>query len=352
MSYPTPEDIWKVLSESGRYTPIQHIETGGTSYVYLAKDSDQHDQAVALKVLIDPDALQGTALKRFEIEYKTLREINHPNVVAVYDLIKVDDYHVLSMEYVDGYDLGYYVDEKNKLSYEQIDQIFIGLLKGLSELHKKNMIHRDLKLEQVILAKSGAPKLIDLGMVKDLSKDALKLTFANTWVGTSFYLAPEYLIYGKLCVQSDFYAVAFMLQELLTGKRRLSHISDEKVSLEALRDELIKTNYEPSEMVIGHLPEKYKSIIRKAGRRDPKKRYQNAQEIIADLEQSHEESFSRSTMEHETVKMVNQIRLKSASVRNDISSAALTKNSLRTYGAGLLLVILVAMLAFYNFFIP
>lgn len=253
-----------------RFQLIKVLGEGAAGAVYHVHDRLSNKE-VALKVLMNKSAFDEHTLQRFKQEIEACQSIRHPNIVEAYDFIELPDTIAFSMEFVDGKDLRYSFAE-GKLDYQEIDDIFDQLLSALSELHQRGIIHRDIKLENVLIRKDGLVKLSDLGLMKRLDKE--KLTRTGVLLGTAQYLPPEYIKGSLYDHRGDIYVAGIMLYELLTGKRRLA----DKAGVEAI-EHLIKTKFKVPKINLTGVPKKYLYIIEKSLDPNPKKRFQSAEEM-------------------------------------------------------------------------
>ncbi|MCB0353845.1 MAG: serine/threonine protein kinase, partial [Bdellovibrionales bacterium] len=236
----------------------------------------------ALKVLVNDAAFDEHTLKRFQDEMRVCQEIRHPNLVEAYDLIDLGDTVAFSMEYVKGADLGSFFRQGKSLDHDELDWIFQQLLSALQELHDHGIVHRDLKLENVLIREDGVLKLSDLGLMKDLNSKGL--TRAGVLLGTAQYMPPEYVKHSKYDQRGDIYATGVMLLELLVGKRRLA----DKPGMEAI-EHLIKTKFEIPALLLEGLPRKYRHIIALATEVDPATRYQTAEAMRGDFQRGKDD---------------------------------------------------------------
>ncbi len=267
---------------ANRFRVLDTLGEGAGSSVYLVSDLEEKGKQVALKVLVNDEAFDEHTLERFRDEMRVCRELSHPNIIQAYDFIDLGDTIAFSMEYVKGCDLGSMFYEKKEFTSKEIDWIFSQLLSALEELHKQKIVHRDLKLENILIREDGVVKLSDLGLMKDLNTRGM--TRAGVLLGTAQYMPPEYIRSSKYDGRGDLYSVGIMLLEILTGKRRLA----DKPGMEAI-EHLIKTKFEIPQLALTGLSKKYVSIIRQATQPDPKKRYQSAEEMKADFAKSDDD---------------------------------------------------------------
>ncbi|MCB0320770.1 MAG: serine/threonine protein kinase, partial [Bdellovibrionales bacterium] len=289
---------------ASRFRVLDTLGEGAGSRVYLVEDTHRNGQHVALKVLEDHQAFDEHTRERFTREMEVCRQIRHPNLVEAYDLIPLENTVAFTMEFVRGKDLAHYFYLPDRLPAREIDRMFIAILLALEELHLHGIVHRDLKLENVLVRDDGAIKLSDLGLMKKLDSEGL--TRPGILLGTVHYMPPEYIKHGKYDARSDLYSVAIMLMEMLTGRRRLEGFEGREVIAE-----LVRTKFEISGALLQTLPKKYRVILEKGSARDPSKRYQSASEMRADFERDHSEFVGMGTTE-----ISSNLGMKSTALRN------------------------------------
>ena len=199
---------------AGRYRIVALIGRGGMGEVYRANDL-KLGQPVALKFLPEATAQNETALARFYNEIRIARQVSHPNVCRVYDLGDVNGQPYLSMEYVDGEDLGSLLRRIGRLAEDKALEIARKLCAGLAAAHEKGVLHRDLKPSNIMLDGRGHVLITDFG----LAGLAEQMTGAEVRNGTPAYMAPEQLAGTEVTTRSDIYALGLVLYEVFTGKR-------------------------------------------------------------------------------------------------------------------------------------
>lgn len=287
-----------------RFSKLRTLGVGAAGSVLLVKDKERDDDVVALKILKNDLAIDEHTLKRFNEEARLCQEIGHPNIIRAYDLVRFQDHIAYTMEFVEGCDLGdLYRDIEMTPVF--IDHIFDQLLSALGALHERKIVHRDLKLENIIVQSDGTMKLGDLGLVKHLELN--DLTRAGILLGTAQYMAPEYVLKQKFDERSDLYAAGIILLELLTGKRRLKSMDGEEALLH-----LTKTRFEIPEETLQEMPYKYQHIIRRSCEPEWELRYTSAEEMRKDfhLPEEHFEKLAKSR------KRTRKIRLDSGKSKN------------------------------------
>jgi serine/threonine-protein kinase len=198
---------------AGRYRIVAQVGRGGMGEVYRADDL-RLGQTVALKFL--PEFLTGNpaAVERMQREVRLARQVSHPHVCRVFDLGEADHVPFISMEFVDGEDLGSLLQRIGHLPQDKALQVAHQICAGLAEAHAFGVLHRDLKPANVMLDGRGNVRITDFG----LAATAGELTGEDARAGTPAYMAPEQLTGQKATTQSDLYALGLVLYELFSGK--------------------------------------------------------------------------------------------------------------------------------------
>ena len=197
-----------------RYRIVALLGRGGMGEVYRADDLTLGQQ-VALKFLPDGAVANESALIRFRTEVRVARQVSHPNVCRVYDVGEIEGHLFLSMEYVDGEDLGSLLRRIGRLPTDKALEISRKLCAGLAAAHDKGVLHRDLKPANVMVDGRGQVLLTDFG----LAGLADQIAGAEVRNGTPAYMAPEQLAGKEVTVKSDIYSLGLVLYEIFTGKR-------------------------------------------------------------------------------------------------------------------------------------
>lgn len=267
----TPTVILAQPALVDRFTILGVLGEGAAAAVYRVQDRERAGQVMALKVLTNKSAFDENTIKRFNSEWKVCQKLDHPNIVRAYDFFEFGNTVAFTMEYVDGVDLFRLVNS-HRPSFQQIDMIFEKILIGLEELHRNKILHRDLKLENVLVGKNKEVKLADLGLMK--SKGAGDLTRAGVLLGTVQYMPPEYIKSNRYDHRGDLYAVGLMLFEVLTRERRMAEVPSAQII-----EQLIRTKFAlPMEKLID-APAKYHRILDCVLAYRPERRYQSALEM-------------------------------------------------------------------------
>ena len=199
---------------TGRYQIIGLLGKGGMGEVYRANDLTL-DQPVALKFLPEAMARDAGMLARFHNEVRIARQVSHPNVCRVYDLGEADGRPYLSMEYIDGEDLGSLLHRIGRLPADKALEFARRICAGLAAAHDKGVLHRDLKPSNIMIDSQGQVFITDFGLAAVTGE----LREAQAREGTPAYMAPEQLAGHEVTARSDIYALGLVLYEMFAGKR-------------------------------------------------------------------------------------------------------------------------------------
>ncbi|MGI9336319.1 MAG: serine/threonine-protein kinase, partial [Gammaproteobacteria bacterium] len=211
-SFDRPPDIAPIKVEG--YRVIRTVGAGGMANVFLSERRDDGKLLVLKIMRVDEDE-DPRLLRRFLREYQLLSNIDHPNIVRIYDRIMSDDYACLAMEYCDGGDLVQYIGKG--LAAETALAYLRQMASGLSVAHARDVVHRDLKPGNILFRKDGTLAVADFGVSARLGES--RITHQSEMVGTPYYLSPEQIQGGEVDHRGDVYALGIILYEMLTGHR-------------------------------------------------------------------------------------------------------------------------------------
>lgn len=264
-----------------RYEILEKIGEGGMSIVYKAR-CNKLNRNVAVKVLKKELCDNPDIVNKFKREATAIATLSDNNIVNVLDVGSQDDINYIVMEYVEGKTLKEVIKEFGKLNYETTVKIGIQIAKALECAHKNNIIHRDVKPQNVLVTKDGVIKVTDFGIAK--SSDSSTLTNTTTIMGSAQYFSPEQAKGSFLDARTDLYSLGVVLYEMATGK--LPFDADSPVTI-ALKH--IQENPVPPKQVNSRIPESLNVLILKLMEKEASKRYQSARDVITDLEKIKED---------------------------------------------------------------
>ena len=260
---------------ANRYEVVQHIGQGGMADVFLAIDTilNRH---VAIKILRSDQSTDAISILRFEREAQAATTLAHPNIVEIYDVGEYKNHHYIVMEYVAGKTLKKVIrDRAPLLNLEAVDTMK-QLTSAVAEAHKRGIIHRDIKPQNVIVKSDGSLKILDFGIAT--AKGSAQLTQANNVMGSVHYLAPELAKGEPASPQSDIYALGIVFYEMLTGDVPFKADQAVQIALQHMREPM------PSVRKANpNVPQSVENIIIRATAKNPKLRYQSCDEMLKDL---------------------------------------------------------------------
>ncbi|MCU9612155.1 Stk1 family PASTA domain-containing Ser/Thr kinase [Caldibacillus lycopersici] len=259
-----------------RYKLIEKIGGGGMADVYLARDVIL-ERYVAVKILRLDFANDEDFIRRFHREAQSATSLVHPNIVNIYDVGEEDpDIYYIVMEYVNGETLKQFIQNHSPLGIDKAIDIMKQLTSAIQHAHQNNIIHRDIKPQNVLIDKKGNVKITDFGIAMALTSTTI--THTNTMLGSVHYISPEQARGGIATKKSDIYSLGIVLFEMLTGRLPFSGESAVSIALKHLQDET------PSPKKWNPLiPQSVENIILKATAKDPFYRYQDVGELEEDL---------------------------------------------------------------------
>ena len=281
-------EIGQIIKE--RYEITQLLGEGGMSFVYKAIDK-QLQRAVAIKTLKPVYVEQEKFVERFKREAQTAANLNHPNIVQIFDW-GIGDEPFFVMEYIEGSTLTSIISKKKTLSISDI--LFIGaqVSSGLQAAHSQGLVHRDIKPGNIMITPEGKVKVTDFGIVS-LQNEESDITKTGSILGTASYISPEQAQGKPVSKESDLYSLGTVLYELITGRppfegetpiaTATKHITDKPEKLSIYRQ---------------NIPKGVENAILKLLHKYPKDRFKNAEDLRALLLQQKNQLQSIQTQEN------------------------------------------------------
>jgi serine/threonine protein kinase/Tol biopolymer transport system component len=269
----------------GPYEIVAAVGAGGMGEVYRAKDT-RLDRTVAVKVLPAHLSSSVESRQRFEREAKTISQLSHPHICALYDVGNQDGVEFLVMEYLEGETLSDRL-AKGPLAFDQVLRYGIEIADALDKAHRQGIVHRDLKPGNVMITKSGV-KLLDFGLAKAVAPMTPQqltsfptqqaLTQEGTILGTFQYMAPEQLEGKEADARTDIFAFGCVLYEMATGKKAFSGKSQA-----SLISSIMASEPPAVSMVAPMTPPAFDRVVRTCLAKDPDDRWQTAHDIALQL---------------------------------------------------------------------
>ncbi len=262
----------------GRYELGRQLGAGGMARVYLGHDR-LLDRQVAVKVLAEPYASDPQFVERFRREASAAAGLNHPNIVAVYDRGEADGSYYIVMEYLSGPDLKQVIRRRAPLPPLQAIDFAQQILAALGAAHRRDVVHRDVKPQNVLVAEDGHLKVTDFGIARAGAQ--ADMTEAGSVIGTAQYLSPEQARGDEVTAASDCYAVGIVLYEMLTGRVPFDGDRAVAVAMKQISDEPV-----PPRMVEPSVPPELESVVMRALAKRPSERYRTAGEFSRALSEA------------------------------------------------------------------
>jgi tetratricopeptide (TPR) repeat protein/predicted Ser/Thr protein kinase len=260
---------------AGRYEVVQLLGEGGMGAVYKAHDREL-DRNVALKVIRPDLSHDPKMLERFKQEIIVARQVTHKNVVRIFDLGTHESLKFITMEYVEGSDLATIL-QKQRLTAPESARIIRQVCRALEAAHAENVIHRDLKPQNIMIHGSGRACVMDFGLARTIELSGMTQTGAM--IGTPAYMSPEQAKGNPSDARSDIYSVGVMFYSMLTGKLPFQ--------AETMIASLLKRTQElppPPQVVDDSIPKDLSDIVMKCLAIDPADRYASASEVAEAVE--------------------------------------------------------------------
>ena len=261
-----------------RYIIDKLIGIGGMAVVFRARDTYLNNMTVAIKILKDDVAHDEVVVKRFKNESKAESMLKHNNIVAVHAVSTKGRIKYIVMEFLYGLTLKSYMAAKGKpLDFEEIVSYCAQILRALGEAHRNNIIHRDIKPQNIMLLENGRVKVMDFGIAK--LPDAETITVTDKAVGTVYYMSPEQAG-GKKSIdaRSDIYSLGAMMYELATGQTPFKGETPLQVLMKHMQEEPV-----PPRQINPAIPVGLEQIILCAMSKEPTNRFQSADEMLSYL---------------------------------------------------------------------
>ncbi len=259
-----------------RYKIETVVGVGGMAYVLRAKDMTT-GRDVAIKILSDEFKDDERAVKRFINESKTVSMLDHENIVKILDVVITDDLKYIVMEFIDGITLKDYIDRIGTLSWKEAVYYTKQILRALSHAHEKQVIHRDIKPQNIMLLSDGTVKVTDFGIAKHPNAEAITMT--DKAIGTVNYISPEQASGAAVDFRTDIYSTGVMLYEMVTG--RLPFIADSPVAVAMMQ---VSNEPVPPRELNPQIPVGLEQIILKAMQKNPDDRFASASAMLKALD--------------------------------------------------------------------
>jgi serine/threonine protein kinase/WD40 repeat protein len=261
----------------GKYLLVGRLGQGGMGVVYQGEDSHLQ-RAVAVKVLSTSSTLDGSAIQRFVLEARAAARLNHPNVVAVYDIGRQDNVSYIVMELVQGSSAQDLLQERGALPWPEATRIITEVCQGLVAAHAAGLIHRDIKPGNILLGRGGSVKLTDFGLAKAPQLVPAHTTHKGTVLGTPHYMSPEQCAGDVIDARTDVYALGAAYYALLTGRPPYDSLD----CIQAMFAHCTAPVPDPRS-IVPELPEACAAIVMRAMAKERANRFRSTQEMLTAL---------------------------------------------------------------------
>ncbi len=259
-----------------RYEIVSRIGSGGMADVYKAKDH-KLNRFVAVKVLKKEFREDKAFISKFRVEAQSAAGLAHPNIVNVYDVGEDQGVYFIVMELVEGITLKEYIEKKGRLAVREATSIAIQVSMGLEAAHHNNIVHRDVKPQNIIISTDGKVKVTDFGIARAASSN----TISSNVMGSVHYSSPEQARGGYSDYKSDIYSLGITMYEMVTGHVPFDGESTVAIAIKHLQEEM-----QSPRKYVPDLPKSTVQIIYKCTQKSPDRRYGDMEELIRDLKES------------------------------------------------------------------
>ena len=259
-----------------RYEILEKIGSGGMADVFKGKDH-KLNRFVAVKVLKEEFVEDRNFVRKFKEEAQAAAGLAHPNIVNVYDVGDEQNIKYIVMELVEGITLKTYIEKKGKLTVKEATSIAIQVGAGLEVAHNNQIVHRDIKPQNIIISREGKVKVTDFGIAKSVSSN----TNTSDAMGSVHYASPEQARGGYSDAKSDIYSLGIVMYEMVTGRVPFDGETTVVIAVKHLQEDITSPRVYASE-----IPVSLEHIILKCTEKSPDRRYAYVADLVADLKQS------------------------------------------------------------------
>ncbi|NSW90820.1 MAG: Stk1 family PASTA domain-containing Ser/Thr kinase [Firmicutes bacterium] len=258
-----------------RYELIEKIGGGGMALVYKAR-CRLLNRYVAVKILREEFTGDEEFVRRFEVEAQSAASLSHPNIVSIYDVGSENNVYYIVMEYIDGITLKEYIARNGPVEWKEAVKIAIQICSAIEHAHSKQIIHRDIKPQNILMTKDGIAKVTDFGIARAATSSTI--TMVGSTIGSVHYFSPEQARGGYIDEKSDLYSLGIVLYEMVTGKMPFDGESPVAIALKHIQDKPVQ----PIELN-KKIPVALNNVVMKAMKKEQSGRYQTATEMLEDL---------------------------------------------------------------------
>ncbi|HVX84850.1 MAG TPA: serine/threonine-protein kinase [Phycisphaerae bacterium] len=280
------ERLRPAVEEQGAYQQIpgyqilSKLGAGAMATVFKARQVSLN-RIVAIKVLPKRMSDNKEFVERFYKEGQAAARLNHPNIVAAYDVGEANGFHYFVMEYVEGASVYERLEKGERYSEKEALKLVIETCRALQHAHKAGFVHRDVKPKNIMITKEGTAKLADMGLARETADVQAAQAEAGKAYGTPYYISPEQ-IKGEMNIdgRADLYSLGATLYHMVTGRVPFDAPTPSAVMLKHLKEELVPPDHIAKDLSTG-----IGEVIEVAMAKNRDKRYQSAEDMLGDLEQ-------------------------------------------------------------------
>ncbi|MDD5676124.1 MAG: serine/threonine-protein kinase [Chitinivibrionales bacterium] len=270
------KDTDHIPKSIGKFKIVGKLGKGGMGDIYKAIQPP-NDRMVALKVLPPQFSRDDEFSKRFAIEGKAISLLQHQNIVTLYESGEADGYSFFAMQYVEGEDLGKRIFRSKAMPVDDIVDISKQICRGLRYAHAKNVVHRDIKPQNILIDKNNTVRISDFGIAKIYAHEGITMT--GMAVGTPEYMSPEQAEGVELDAQTDIYSLGILMYEMITKKPPFTGNNPVAIAYKQVHE-----NPAPPSTRRKDIPKRLELIVLKALKKNKEERYRTVEEMLEHLD--------------------------------------------------------------------
>lgn len=268
----------KIPDAIGNYTILGRLGKGGMGDIYKAIQNPLN-RVVALKVLPPHFVRDEEFAQRFEIEARAISLLQHQNIVSIYEYGEEEGYRYFAMQFVDGMDLSQLIESHREVPINEVVDYSRQICRGLRYAHQHDVIHRDIKPQNILIDRTRIAKLSDFGIAKIFSGTSSDITLTGFTLGTPEYMSPEQALGRKIDHQTDIYSLGIVMYEMLTKQLPFTGGDAMAVAYKQVHDQPILPSQKRRDT-----PKRLELIVLKALKKDREDRYQSIEEMLSHLD--------------------------------------------------------------------
>ncbi len=285
-----------------RYELLEKVGEGGMALVYKAK-CHLLNRYVAVKILKDEYSDDKEFVEKFKREATAVASLSDNNIVNIYDVGTQDDINYIVMEYINGKTLKQIIREQGKISTAKTANLAIQIARALDCAHRNNIIHRDIKPQNILVTNEGLVKVTDFGIAK--ASNSVTITNSSKVMGSAHYFSPEQAKGSFVDCRTDIYSLGIVIYEMSTGRVPYDAESPVSVALKHIQEPVV-----PPKQLNENIPDNLNKLILKSVEKEPIKRYQTIKDMLVDLrkiENNQEFNISTSDFDEDMTRVMDAV---------------------------------------------